>query len=113
MSIDTPREAESSQVQLTRMEGTINLIKYQNDDMVKRVSHLEVVTTKIQAEVQKLQLEAVARDASAVALAQALKQQDDNYKERTSQKWNPLNRVYLAAGVIYTVIITYQVFFGK
>lgn len=111
---DTPiREAESSQVQLTRMEGTINLIKYQNDDMVKRVGHLEAVTTKIQAEVQKLQLEAVARDATAVALATALKQADDNYKEKTTGKWTPLNRIYLLAGIIYGAVTLWYIIHGK
>jgi len=110
MTDATIREAESSQVQLTRMEGTINLIKYQGEDMVKRVTHLEASSVRIEGKVQKLELEAVARDATAVALATALKQADDNYKEKTTGKWTPLNRVYLLAGVLYALVTLYKMF---
>ena len=104
------REAETLPVQLTRMEGTINLIKYQSGDMLTRVTHLETSSSRIESKVQKLELEAVARDATAVALATALKQADDNYKDKTTGKWTPLNRVYLIAGIIYAMVILYKTF---
>lgn len=104
------REAESLPVQLTRMEGTINLIKYQGDDMAKRVTHVESSITRIESKVQKLELEAVARDATAVALATALKQADDNYKDKNTGKWTPLNRLYLFVGIIYVAVTLYKQF---
>lgn len=104
------REAESLPVQLTRIEGIVNLIKYQNDDVITRVTRLEVVTNTVEGKVQKLELEATARDDKAIALATALKEADDAYKDKNTGRWNPLNRIYLFAGVLYAAVIMYKTF---
>ena len=69
--VDTPpvREAEAAPVQLTRIEGTINLIRYQNEDMAKCMTHMETGVEKLKTDVHTLQLEAVARDKLAVTVA--------------------------------------------
>lgn len=102
------RESESLPVQLTRIEGTINLIKYQNDDMVKRVGHLEGITAKIQAEVQKLQLEAVARDATSAAISISLEKASKARDEESDRAWSPVSKlvtVVVAIGVIVDVVV--------
>lgn len=110
MSETQIREAESLPVQLTRIEGIVNHIKYQNDDVIRRVISLETVTNEIEGKVQKLELEAIARDDKAIALALALKEADQTYKDKNVGKWSPLNRVYLLVGIIYALVIAYKTF---
>lgn len=86
------RDAESMPVQLTRMEGVLNLIVYKTDDMVKRVGHIESGLTKMQAEVQRLQLEAAARDSTAKALQEALDGENVRRKDLSEARWTPFQR---------------------
>lgn len=109
--LETPvREAESLSVQLTRVEGVVNLVKYQNDDVITRVTRLERTANETESKVQKLELEATARDDKAIALALALKEADKTYKDKNTGRWTPLNRVYLLVGILYTGIVTYKIF---
>ena len=108
---DSPeREAESSSVQLTRIEGTINLIKYQNEDMSKRMSHMEVGVDKLKTDVHTLQLEAVARDKLAGTVALTLKDADAALIVKNDQKWTPLTRMIAITSLVLYVSTMYFLF---
>lgn len=109
MTDTVAREAESLSVQLTRIEGVVNLVKYQNDDVITRVTRLERTANETESKVQKLELEATARDDKAIALALALKEADETYKDKNLGRWSPLNRIYLLVGILYAGILTYKV----
>jgi len=60
-------------------------------------------------ELQRLADQAVARDATAVALAAALKEAEESRRAQGEQKWSPVSRtitVILAVATVVGVIIT-------
>jgi hypothetical protein len=109
---DTPvREAEPTSIQLTRIEGIINLIKYQGEVNSKDMSHVKVDIEKLKTDVHTLQLEAVARDKLAVTVATTLKDSDAALIVKNEQKWTPLTRIYIIGGTIsyaMTIWLTYH-----
>ena len=112
MFTDDPpiREAETSHVQLTRIEGTINLIKYQNEAMAKRMGDLEVSVGKLKTDVHTLQLEAVARDRLAVTVATTLKDSDAALIVKNDQKWSPVTRLVAITSIILYVTTVFFLF---
>ena len=104
------REAETSHVQLTRIEGTINLIKYQNESMAKRMGDLEVSVDKLKTDVHTLQLEAVARDRLAVTVATTLKDSDAALIVKNDQKWSPVTRLVAITSIILYVTTVFFLF---
>ena len=103
MPIYAPNETtEPSAVQLTRIEGTINLIKYQNEGMSKDMTHVKGDVEKLKTDVHTLQLEAVARDKLAGTVATTLKDADAALIVKNDQRWSPLTRlVLILSGVTY------------
>ncbi len=104
MTYDAPldTQTEPSAVQLTRIEGTINLIKYQNENMSKDMTHVKVDVEKLKTDVHTLQLEAVARDKLAGTVASTLKDADAALIVKNDQKWTPLTRlVLIVTAVLY------------
>jgi len=65
---------ESMHVQLTRMEGVLNLVLERTGNLDARMDKVEARTSSLEAATQRLDLESEARDRTAVALALALKE---------------------------------------
>ena len=76
--------AEGNSVQLTRIEGTVNLIAYQMSEVRGRVDSHEVQIAGLKATTQSLKEGAEASKEKAIALALALKDAKDQ-AEATSR----------------------------
>lgn len=100
------REVESSPVQLARIEGKIDLIKYQGDVMSTDITGVKVDVAKLKTDVHTLQLNEVARDKLAATVATTLKDKDQADVANSERRWSPLTKVYIAGGTIsYAVSI--------
>ena len=110
MSDAPSQETELSSVQLTRIEGTLNLIKYQNEDMSNRITHISADVDKLKTDVHTLQLEAVARDKLAGTVATTLKDADAALLVKNDQKWTPLTRIIAVTTLILYVTTMYFMF---
>ena len=102
--------AELSTVQLTRIEGTLNLIKYQNETMSKDVSTVKGDVDKLKRDVHTLQLEAVARDKLAGTVARTLKDADAALIVKNEQRWTPLTRMIAITSLVLYVSTMYFLF---
>jgi len=114
-----PVSPESVPVQLTRMEGKLDLVQQRMNDLVPRVDRHEGEIAGLQLETQRLSLEAKARDETAIALAVALKDAKET-QEATSraeaakeaakegQKWSPIQRLVLVGGVVSVAVQVLQ-----
>ena len=101
------REVESSPVQLARIEGKIDLIKYQGDVMSKDMTHMKTDVEKLKTDVHTLQLNEVARDKLAATVATTLKDKDQADVANSERKWSPVSRVYLVFGLAYVIVSLY------
>lgn len=113
MNGPSTKETELPSVQLTRIEGTINLIKYQNEDMGKRLSAMSIDVEKLKTDVHTLQLEAVARDKLAGTVATTLKDADAALLVKNDQKWTPLTRIIAITSLILYITTMYFLFNRK
>lgn len=98
--------AESTAVQLTRIEGVLRLVAYQGETVGKTVErHGEIIGT-LQSTTQRLSEQAEGAKATAVALALALKEADETRRTRTETAWTPVTRLAaVIAGVAAAVAI--------
>ncbi len=80
---------ESTRVQLTRIEGTLNLVADRVSGLMTRVDRHDSEIGILKSQSQTLREQAVARDATAVALATALKDADESRRNKDSQTWSP------------------------
>lgn len=99
---------ESVPIQLTRMEGKFDLVIQRLDDLVPRVTRVEGSVTELEKITQRLDLEAVARDQKAVALAVALKDAKEAQEADDTKAWTPVQRLVLCGGVVLTALQIYQ-----
>ena len=99
---------EAVPIQLTRMEGKFDLVIQRLDDLVPRVTRVEIDVADLKSTTQRLDLEAVARDQKAVALAIALKDAKEAQEADDSKAWSPLQRLVLLGGAISTAVAIYQ-----
>jgi hypothetical protein len=116
MTADAPRPVpESVPVQLTRMEGKLDLVQQRMNDLVPRVDRHEGEIANLQLETQRLALEAKARDETAIALATALRDAKDTQEAaaraeaakdaaKDSQRWSPVQRLALASAAILGIL---------
>lgn len=88
------REVESSPVQLARIEGKIDLIKYQGDVMSKDMTHMKTDVERLKTDVHTLQLNEVARDKLAATVATTLKDKDLSDVANSEKKWTPVSKFY-------------------
>lgn len=101
------RFEESLPVQLTRMEGVLNLIAERGKNTDRRVDgHAgEIVVIKreitgLQSLTQTLKEGADADKKTAVALALALKEADETRRTKSEQTWTPFQRgILLVSGL--------------
>lgn len=75
---------ESTPVQLTRMEGILNLVLERTSLLAIRVDRSEERLTLVEATTQRLDIEAVARDKTALALAAGIKDAKDTADATTA-----------------------------
>lgn len=103
------REVEPTPVQLTRMEGVLNLILFRMDDVVTRVIHLEGKVTQHDSDISTIKAEAAARLVTANTVAETLKDKSTEDLASSNRKWTPLTRVVgIASLVLYLTTIYFM-----
>ena len=103
-------QSESLHVQLTRMEGVLNLVLERTTNLAVRMDKVEERAADLEAVTQRLDLDADARDKTAVALALALKDAEAERRSKTENTWSPFAKVItvlVAVAGIASVIISY------
>ncbi|MET4703101.1 hypothetical protein [Frigoribacterium sp. UYMn621] len=105
--INLIRTEEPTPVQLTRMEGILNLIAERGVNTDRRVdghaSELNTIKTDVaslKSETQTLREGADADKKTAVALAFALKEADENRRLKAEQSWSPITRIFAVIAVL-------------
>ncbi|MGV8973635.1 MAG: hypothetical protein ACOH10_15050 [Rhodoglobus sp.] len=98
---------ESMPVQLTRMEGKFDNLAMQVGYLVPRVDHHETEIGDLKLTVQRLDLDATARDKTVIATAAALKDAKDAQEAtarseaaKKEQSWSPAAKIIAALGSV-------------
>jgi len=120
------REVELIPVQLTRMEGVLNLVLERTTNLTSRMDRVEGRTSSLEAVAQRLDLEATARDKTAIALALAVKEAKEAIeatgraeagkaekadRERTDKEalgWSPITKLFAVLAAVLIVVNLYQ-----
>lgn len=120
------REVELIPVQLTRMEGVLNLVLERTTNLTSRMDRVEGRTSSLEAVAQRLDLEATARDRTAIALALAVKEAKEAIEAtaRTKQNdaataereqvdkaalgWSPITKLFAVLAAVLIVVNLYQ-----
>jgi hypothetical protein len=97
-------------VQLTRMEGKTDLVIQRLDDIIPRVSALEVVSATHGMDIQQLKLEAKARDEKATERALAIKEAKETQEADAKRAWSPVQRLAVVSAAVLASIQIYQSF---
>lgn len=105
MSDDVPATATS--VQLTRMEGTLNLIDYKVDNLVVTVGLHETAIANLQLKVASLDQQAVAREETVLQTAKALKDAKEAEMAKDEHKWSLSAKVSVIASALAALAIAY------
>jgi regulator of replication initiation timing len=95
-------------VQLTRMEGVMNLVDYKVTSMITQVDGMKKDISKLQTDVHTLQLEAASRDITAHSVADALTAADDVREHKAEQAWGPVSKavtIVVALGVLVDIAV--------
>lgn len=95
--------SESVAVQLTRMEGKLDRVADRVDDLRTRVDVHDGELTFLKSTTQRLDEQATARDAKAVALAAALKEAEETRRQKSEQSWSPWQKLLAGLGTLATV----------
>ena len=105
MIVTTPAEhpGESVLVQLTRMEGKLDRVADRVDDLRARVDSHDNDITGLKSSTQRLDEQATAEQAKAVALAAALKEAEATRRQKSEQSWTPWQRIGAGLGTTITV----------
>jgi len=118
--------SESMHVQLTRMEGVLNLVAERTVHLDVRMEKVEVRASSLEAATQRLDLESEARDKTAVALALALKEakevvettaQAEATKKQSDDReaaakaalgWSPITKLFAILAAVLIAVNLYQ-----
>ena len=112
---DPSGSPESTPVQLTRIEGVLNLIHFQLGGIITDVASLDNRVGKLELSVQRLGDAADANEKTVEQTAKALKDakeateataRAERQKDETS--WTPLSRLATAAGVVGVLVGLYS-----
>ena len=87
-----PREVEAVPTTLARIEGTVNRVADRVDGLMSRMDRTETAVAILQALTQRLDLDATARDKTAVALALALKDAELERRTKDTATWSPFQK---------------------
>ena len=97
-------------MQLTRMEGVLNLIVERLGTVAGRVDghdrdikQLNEGHAELKSETQTLREQAEADKATAVALALALKEADENRRKKSESSWSPWTKVFAVLAALYII----------
>ena len=111
------RTGEPTPVQLTRMEGVLNLVLERVVNVNSRVDKHEREITENRDDInmlksltQTLQEGADADKKTAVALALALKEADETRRTKSEQSWSPVTRLFAVLTTIATLLGVYFYF---
>lgn len=120
MSVDPSviRSEEATAVQLTRMEGVLNVVAERVTNLGGRVdSHdreigsVKLDVSELKSQTQTLKEGADADKKTAVALALALKEADETRRTKSEQTWTPFQRgVVLVSGIAGAVGLYLAIF---
>lgn len=105
-------EPEQNSLQLTRIEGVVNLVDYKVTSMITQVDGMKKDISKLQTDVHTLQSESMSRDAKAEAVALALDKSDMDREHKAELAWNPVSKlvtIVVGAGVIVNLIIKFWI----
>jgi hypothetical protein len=105
---------DSTPVQLTRMEGVLNLINHQLNEIIRRVDSHETRIGGLELNVQRLGDAAVADKLTVEQTARALKDAKEATEataraelQKSDQAWSPLNRLLTAASILSALAAFY------
>ena len=123
-------QTEPTAVQLTRIEGTLNLVAFQIKDVAARVDRHESEIGALKSQTQSLREGADASEGKAVALALALKDAKETQEAtsraesakaaaasreeaaRSALGWSPITRLFAVAAGILGAILIFQALTG-
>ena len=98
-------------MQLTRMEGILNLITERGAMTTKIVEQHSEDIGMLKSTTQRLSEQSASREATQVALAAALKDADETRRIKSENSWTPWMRFFatIAATVgIITIIVLFK-----
>ena len=111
------RTEEPTPVQLTRMEGVLNLVLERVVNVNARVDkhEREIIENRddisdLKAMTQTLKEGADADKKTAVALALALKEADETRRTKSEQSWSPVTRLFAVLTTIAALLSVYFYF---
>lgn len=115
--INIIRVEEPTPVQLTRMEGVLNLVAERVVNLSGRVDahdhEIKVQAGEIaelKSSTQTLKEQAEADKKTAVALALALKEADENRRTKAETSWSPWTKVFAvlaALAIVWQIVSPY------
>lgn len=113
-SQDDNAPTDSTPVQLTRMEGTLNLINFQLAAMTPRVDNHESRIGTAELAIQRLGDAAVADKLTVEQTARALKDAKEATEataraelQKSDQAWTPVARLSVAAAILSSLVAFY------
>ena len=109
---EAPVLVESTPVQLTRIEGVINLVADRVGGLITRVDRHDSEIGELKSQTQTLREQAVAGAEKAVALATALKEADESRRNKDTQVWSPFQKM-LAVIAVLAAIASVLVYYLK
>ena len=98
---------EPTPVQLTRMEGVLNLVAERVSNTMKVVEQHSEDIGVLKSATQRLTDQAVARDATAIALAAALKEAEETRRTKAETAWSPITRLFAILTGVATIAGVY------
>lgn len=108
--INTIRVEEPTPVQLTRMEGVLNLVAERVVNLSGRVDgHDHELKSQgsdiaeLKSSTQSLKEQADADKKTAVALALALKEADENRRTKAESSWSPWQKALAVLAGLYII----------
>lgn len=124
--MDKLMEPDPMIIQLTRMEGTLNLIDHKVDTVGKRMDRAETNIDSLQSQTQSLKEGAASSEKTATALALALKEAKETAEgtartevakaaavqreaeARAALGWSPITRLFAVVAVMAIIFNLYQ-----
>lgn len=105
---------DTTPVQLTRMEGVLNLINHQLSELIRRVDGHETRIGVIELSVQRLGDAAVANERTVEQTAKALKDakeateaQARSERQKDETSWTPVARLVAVMGALSALVAFY------
>lgn len=105
---------DTTPVQLTRMEGVLNLINHQLSELIRRVDGHETRISVIELSVQRLGDAAVADKLTVQQTALALKDAKEATEataraeaQKAETAWSPVSRIAVAAAILSSLMAFY------